>query len=131
MIRIAVADDHAIVREGFKQILSDCPDIHIAGEASTYADAGGNWMMQMHEIDSYEYYRIEFVQLTASGLSNIYGELALYPGANTYQTMEMEPWTQYDRPLSVEDAILESPSNSLLNAHGKNNRPLGFKRRGA
>lgn len=38
MIRIAVADDHAIVREGFKQILSDCPDIQVAGEAKNGKD---------------------------------------------------------------------------------------------
>ncbi|MCB0404038.1 MAG: response regulator transcription factor [Bdellovibrionales bacterium] len=34
MINIAVADDHAIVREGFKQILS-ASDIHVTGEAET------------------------------------------------------------------------------------------------
>jgi two-component system invasion response regulator UvrY len=35
MIRILIADDHAVVREGVKHILSDIPDIHIAGEASS------------------------------------------------------------------------------------------------
>lgn len=34
MIRILVADDHAVVREGLKQILSEIPDIIVAGEAS-------------------------------------------------------------------------------------------------
>lgn len=34
MIRILIADDHAIVREGLKQILSDTPDMLVAGEAS-------------------------------------------------------------------------------------------------
>lgn len=34
MIRILVADDHAVVREGLKQILSGIPDIIVAGEAS-------------------------------------------------------------------------------------------------
>jgi len=35
MIRIFVADDHAIVREGLKQIVSDEPDMVVAGEAAS------------------------------------------------------------------------------------------------
>jgi len=34
MIRVLVADDHTIVREGLKQILSDTPDIEVAEEAA-------------------------------------------------------------------------------------------------
>jgi two-component system, NarL family, invasion response regulator UvrY len=34
MIRILVADDHAVVREGIKHIFSETPDMYIAGEAS-------------------------------------------------------------------------------------------------
>jgi DNA-binding NarL/FixJ family response regulator len=33
MIKILIADDHAIVREGVKHILSELPDMFIAGEA--------------------------------------------------------------------------------------------------
>jgi DNA-binding NarL/FixJ family response regulator len=33
MIKVLIADDHAIVREGLKQILADTPDIVVAGEA--------------------------------------------------------------------------------------------------
>lgn len=33
MIKILVADDHAIVRSGLKQILAETPDILVAGEA--------------------------------------------------------------------------------------------------
>lgn len=33
MIRIFIADDHAVVREGLKHILSEMPDVLIAGEA--------------------------------------------------------------------------------------------------
>lgn len=35
MIRLIIADDHAIVRHGLKQILALEPDIHIVGEASS------------------------------------------------------------------------------------------------
>ncbi len=38
-IRVFIADDHAIVREGLKQILGDSPDIIVAGEAETGVDA--------------------------------------------------------------------------------------------
>lgn len=39
MIRILVVDDHAIVREGLKQILSGIPDMRVAGEAANGAEA--------------------------------------------------------------------------------------------
>jgi DNA-binding NarL/FixJ family response regulator len=39
MIRILIADDHAIVREGLKQIVSDTPDIVVAGEAANHQQA--------------------------------------------------------------------------------------------
>lgn len=34
MIKILIADDHSVVRRGIKQILSEEPDIEVAGEAS-------------------------------------------------------------------------------------------------
>src|ERR1039458_158896 len=33
MIKILIADDHAIVREGLKQILAEEPDMKVTGEA--------------------------------------------------------------------------------------------------
>ncbi len=35
MIKVFVADDHAVVREGIKHIFSEVPDIRISGEAGT------------------------------------------------------------------------------------------------
>lgn len=35
MIRIMIADDHAIVRQGLRQIISETPDIKVMGEAET------------------------------------------------------------------------------------------------
>jgi len=35
MIRIAIADDHAIVRKGLRQILSDTNDLSVTGEAGS------------------------------------------------------------------------------------------------
>jgi DNA-binding NarL/FixJ family response regulator len=39
MIRILIADDHAILRAGLKHLLSDTPDIVVAGEASNGTEA--------------------------------------------------------------------------------------------
>ena len=38
-LRVFIADDHAIVREGLKQILAESPDIIVAGEAENGVDA--------------------------------------------------------------------------------------------
>ena len=34
MIKVLIADDHAVVREGLKQILAEMPDVSVAGEAA-------------------------------------------------------------------------------------------------
>ena len=39
MLRVLIADDHAIVREGLKQILADTGDIIVAGEAGSGLEA--------------------------------------------------------------------------------------------
>jgi two-component system invasion response regulator UvrY len=39
MIKILIADDHAIVREGLKQILSETPDMVVTAEAANGTEA--------------------------------------------------------------------------------------------
>lgn len=39
MIRILIADDHTILRDGLKQILAECSDMMVAGEADNGNDA--------------------------------------------------------------------------------------------
>jgi len=39
MIRVLVADDHTIIRDGLKQILADTPDLVVAGEAANGNEA--------------------------------------------------------------------------------------------
>lgn len=39
MIRVLVADDHDVVREGVKRILADTPDLRVAGEADNGREA--------------------------------------------------------------------------------------------
>ena len=38
MIRLLVADDHAVVRRGLRQIVADTPDLRVEGEAATAAE---------------------------------------------------------------------------------------------
>jgi len=39
MLKILIVDDHAVVREGLKQILSETSDMKVAGEAGTGKEA--------------------------------------------------------------------------------------------
>jgi DNA-binding NarL/FixJ family response regulator len=39
LIRLLICDDHALVRQGFKQILADAPDLAVAGEAADGPEA--------------------------------------------------------------------------------------------
>ena len=48
MIKVLIADDHPIVRQGMRQILSDIPDMEVAGEAVNGQEAldqvrSGGW----------------------------------------------------------------------------------------
>ena len=40
MIRILIADDHSIVRQGLKQIIAECPGMVVGGEVASLI-AGG------------------------------------------------------------------------------------------
>lgn len=56
MIRLLIADDHPIVREGLKQILSKDGDIVVAGEAETCAEvlekiAGNNYDLVLLDVN--------------------------------------------------------------------------------
>ncbi len=39
MIKILVVDDHALIRKGLKQLLEDCADLQVTGEAATGVEA--------------------------------------------------------------------------------------------
>ncbi|CAM5489670.1 Response regulator transcription factor OS=Streptomyces tendae OX=1932 GN=GUR47_19845 PE=4 SV=1 [Streptomyces tendae] len=41
MIRVLIADDQLMVREGFSVLLNAMPDIEVAGEAVNGRDGGG------------------------------------------------------------------------------------------
>ena len=39
MARILIVDDHPLVRTGFAQLIGDCPDLEVCGEAADMAQA--------------------------------------------------------------------------------------------
>jgi two-component system, NarL family, invasion response regulator UvrY len=41
MIKVILCDDHALIRRGIRDTLSDAPDIQVVGEASDYAELRG------------------------------------------------------------------------------------------
>ena len=50
MIRILIADDHAIVREGLKQIVAEESDMQVTGEASNSDEVFEVITQQMFDI---------------------------------------------------------------------------------
>jgi len=63
MIRVLVADDHSIVRDGLKRILAATPDLQVAGEA-----ASGDEALARVKADDYD---IVMLDLSMPGLSGI------------------------------------------------------------
>ena len=39
MAKILIVDDHPLVRTGFAQLIGDCPDLEVCGEAADMAEA--------------------------------------------------------------------------------------------
>jgi len=63
MLKILVADDHTIVREGLKQILGEVPDMIVAGEASD-----GPKTLHMVREDHYDLVLLDIAMPGISGL---------------------------------------------------------------
>ena len=107
-IRVLIADDHAIVRQGLRQILSDTPDLTVAGEAENGVQAvqmvrTGEWdvvlmdvsMPDRNGIDALKIIKKEFPRLPVLILSMYpeeqYAIRALKAGAAGYLTKQSEP----------------------------------------
>ena len=41
MIKVILCDDHALIRRGIRDTLSDAPDIQVVGEAGDYSELRG------------------------------------------------------------------------------------------
>ncbi|WP_018228609.1 response regulator [Methyloversatilis universalis] len=111
-IRILIADDHAIVRSGLRQILSDSPDLVVTGEAENgveamhkLRDGNGNAsfdlvlmdvsMPDRNGIDTLKLVRKEYPKLPVLVLSmhpeEQYAIRALKAGAAGYLTKQSAP----------------------------------------
>ncbi len=107
-IRVLIADDHSIVRQGLRQILSDTPDLVVAGEASNGVEVmqlvrDGAWdvvlmdvsMPDRNGIDALKLIKKEFPRLPVLVLSmhpeEHYAVRALKAGAAGYLTKQSAP----------------------------------------
>lgn len=108
MIRVLIADDHAIVRQGLKQILSETDDLLVAGEADDGVEAlmlarQTQWdvflldvsMPNRNGIDTLKQLKKEFPRLPVLILSmhpeEQYAVRALKAGAFGYLTKQSAP----------------------------------------
>lgn len=66
MIRVLIADDHAVVRRGVSQILSEVPDIFAAGEAST-----GQEVLQAIRESEYDVVLLDIGMPEGSGIETL------------------------------------------------------------
>jgi len=107
-INVLIADDHAIVRQGLRQILSETEDLVVAGEADDGVDAmrlvrAGEWdvvlldisMPNRNGIDTLKMLKKEFPRLPVLILSmheeDLYAVRALKAGASGYLTKKSAP----------------------------------------
>jgi DNA-binding NarL/FixJ family response regulator len=108
MIKVLVADDHAIVRRGVRQVLSDAHDMVVAGEAST-----GHEVLQSVQQNDYDIAVLDIAMPGSRGLELLkqlrtlkpklpilmlsmypeqqYAVRALKAGASGYLTKESAP----------------------------------------
>ena len=63
LVRILLADDHTLFREGLKKILSATPDLLVAGEAAT-----GNDVLRILQKDSYDLVVLDIAMPDKHGL---------------------------------------------------------------
>lgn len=107
-IHVLIADDHAIVRQGLKQILSETDDLVVAGEAEDGTDAlqlarNQQWdvflldvaMQTRNGIDTLKQLKKEFPRLPVLMLSmhpeDQYAVRAIQAGAAGYMTKQSAP----------------------------------------
>lgn len=147
-IRVLIADDHAIVRQGLRQILSDTPDLTVTGEAENGVQAvqmvrSGEWdvilmdvsMPDRNGIDALKLIKKEFPRLPILILSMYpeeqYAIRALKAGAAGYLTKQSAPdllVTAIRQVASGKKYVSPSLAEELANAIGEDSdRPAHEK----
>jgi len=114
MIKILVADDHAIVREGLKQIVRETSDMEVAGEA-----ADGRQVFQMVANDDWDVVLLDIGMPGKSGIDILKELKAEKPGLPVLM-LSMYPEEQYAvRALKAGASgylTKESVPDELINA---------------
>ncbi len=87
--RILIVDDHAIVREGLKQILAEVDDIEVAGEADCSSRA-----LQMARSEPWDLVLMDITMPDRSGLETLELMKKEYPGIKVLM-LSMHRETQY------------------------------------
>jgi len=99
------------------------------GQAEVFADVGGNWIMQVHNLDYSGYARVEFVEIPGIGsLFSPKSDLFGYRGGmhSDEHYSALGPWTSYEHQYDFVAIYRGSASQSLATMHRGNNDPLGF-----
>ena len=89
MIRILVADDHSVVRQGIKQIVADSPEMKIVGEATS-----GQETLQLARSGSFDLVILDISMADQNGL-DILRELKAESPALKVIILSMYPEEQY------------------------------------
>ena len=89
MIRVLVADDHAVVRRGVVQILDEAPDLVAAGEASS-----GRQVLQKVQENGYDVLVLDIGMPDGSGLEVLHQLRTLRPELRVL-ILSMYPERQY------------------------------------
>jgi two-component system invasion response regulator UvrY len=88
-IRILVADDHPVVRQGLKQIVADTPDLAVTGEASR-----GREVLERVTKDQYDVVLLDITMPDKTGLE-VLGELKRLRPKLPVLILTMHPEEQY------------------------------------
>ena len=89
MIKILIADDHAVVREGLKQIIAESPDMVVAGEASD-----GREVLEKVLKDDYDVVVLDITMPGINGLDVLKQLKILRPDIHVL-VLSMHPEDQY------------------------------------
>ena len=143
-IRVLIADDHSIVRQGLRQILSDTEDMLVAGEAENGSQAmkmirDGGWdvvlmdvsMPERNGIDTLKLLKKEFPKLPVLILSmhpeEHYAVRALKAGASGYLNKQSAPEqlvTAIRQVASGKKYVSATVAEQLANAIGEDTDKL-------
>jgi DNA-binding NarL/FixJ family response regulator len=89
MIRVLIADDHAVVRQGMMHILQSTPDISVAGEATT-----GREVLQAVQRQDYDLLVLDVAMPGGSGLQ-VLDQLRVQQPGLPVLILSMYPERQY------------------------------------